>query len=78
MNARHAKQVPGRNTDLTDAQWLAILARSGLLQGGFVPPANFRELRLIARQMQKLTAILAGEKNRPHKVLTGDGIRGIM
>ena len=75
VNARHVKQVPGRKTDLADAQWLAILARSGLLHGGFVPPANVRELRLIARQMQKLTGILAGEKNRLHKVLTDGGIR---
>jgi transposase len=75
VNARHVKQVPGRKTDLADAQWLAILARSGLLRGGFVPPENFRRLRLIARQMQKLTGILAGEKNRLHKVLTDGGIR---
>jgi transposase len=40
-----------------------------------VPPANFRHLRLISRQMQKLTGILAGEKNRLHKVLTDGGIR---
>ena len=75
VNARHVKQVPGRKTDLADAQWLAILARSGLLRGGFVPPANFRHLRLVSRQMQKLTGILAGEKNRLHKVLTDGGIR---
>ena len=75
VNARHVEQVPGRKTDLADAQWLAILARSGLLRGGFVPPENFRRLRLISRQMQKLTGILAGEKNRLHKVLTDGGIR---
>jgi transposase len=75
VNARHVKQVPGRKTDLADAQWLAILARSGLLRGGFVPPEDFRRLRLIARQMQKLTGILAGEKNRLHKVPTDGGIR---
>jgi transposase len=75
VNARHVKQVPGRKTDWADAQWLAILARSGLLRGGFVPPENFRRLRLIARQMQKLTGVLAGEKNRLHKVLTDGGIR---
>jgi transposase len=38
VNARHVKQVPGRKTDINDAQWLTILARSGLLRGGFVPP----------------------------------------
>jgi transposase len=75
VNARHVKQVPGRKTDLADAQWLAILARSGLLRGGFVPPQHFRELRLIARQIQKLTGVLSGEKNRLHKVLTDGGIR---
>jgi transposase len=75
VNARHVKQVPGRKTDIADAQWLAILARSGLLKGGFVPPAQFRELRLVSRRMQKLTGILAGEKNRLHKVLTDAGIR---
>ena len=40
-----------------------------------VPPANFRHLRLVSRQMQKLTGILAGEKNRVHKVVTDGGIR---
>jgi len=75
VNARHVKQVPGRKTDINDAQWLAILARSGLLRGGFVPPRQFREYRLIARQLQKLTDIAAGEKNRLHKALTDAGIR---
>nr|VFK81203.1 MAG: Transposase [Candidatus Kentron sp. SD] len=75
VNARHVKQVPGRKTDLADAQWLAILARSGLLRGSFVPPRDLRTLRLISRQMQKLTGILSGEKNRMHKVLTDGGIR---
>jgi hypothetical protein len=41
VNTRHVKQVPGRKTDLADAQWLAILARNALLRGGFVPPGNF-------------------------------------
>jgi transposase len=75
VNARHVKQVPGRKTDIADAQWLAILARSGLLRGGFVPPSNIRELRLTSRQMPKLTGMLAAEKNRLHKVLTDGGIR---
>jgi len=71
----YVKQVPGRKTDIADAQWLAILARSGLLRGGFVPPQHFRDYRLIARQLQKLTGIAAGEKNRLHKLLTDAGIR---
>jgi transposase len=75
VNARHAKQVPGRKTDVGDAQWLATLARAGLLRGSFVPPAKLRELRVISRQRQKLVSLLAAEKNRMHKVLTDAGIR---
>lgn len=75
VNARHVKQVPGRKTDIADAQWLAILARNGLLRGGFVPPSQFRELRLLSRQMQKLSGIVSGEKNRLHKLLADAGIR---
>ena len=75
VNARHVKNVPGRKTDVGDAQWLATLARAGLLRGSFIPPATLRELRLIARQRQKLVGQLASEKNRLHKVLTDGGIR---
>ena len=75
VNARHVKQVPGRKTDIGDAQWLATLARAGLLRGSFVPPAKLRELRLIARQRQKLVGLLSSEKNRMHKVLTDAGVR---
>jgi len=75
VNARHVKQVPGRKTDIGDAQWLAMLARAGLLRASFIPPAKLRELRLIARQRQKLVGQLASEKNRLHKVLTDGGIR---
>ncbi len=75
VNARHVKHVPGRKTDIGDAQWLATLARAGLLSGSFVPPAKLRELRLISRQRQKLVGQLASEKNRLHKVLTDSGVR---
>ena len=75
VNARHVKNVPGRKTDVGDAQWLATLARAGLLRGSFVPPMQLRELRLISRQRQKLVGQLAAEKNRLHKVLTDGGVR---
>jgi len=75
VNARHVKNVPGRKTDVGDAHWLATLARAGLLRGSFVPPAKLRELRLIARQRQKLVGQLASEKNRLHKVPTDAGVR---
>ena len=75
VNARHVKNVPGRKTDVGDAHWLATLARAGLLRGSWMPPAKLRELRLIARQRQKLVGQLASEKNRLHKVLTDSGVR---
>ena len=75
VNARHVKNLPGRKTDVADAQWLAILARAGLLRASFIPPAEIRHLRLIARQRQKLGGMLASEKNRLHKLLTDAGIR---
>lgn len=75
VNARHVKQVPGRKTDIHDAQWLAMLARAGLLRGSFVPKAQMRELRLVSRQRQKMVGELASNKNRLHKVLTDAGIR---
>lgn len=75
VNARHVKTVPGRKTDVGDAQWLATLARSGLLTGSFIPPARFSALRLIARQRHKLTGMLAAEKNRVHKMLAHGGVR---
>ena len=75
VNARHVKNVPGRKTDINDAQWLATLSRAGLLRASFIPSAKMRELRLIARQRQKLTGQLASEKNRLHKILADGGIR---
>lgn len=75
VNAKHVKNLPGRKTDIGDAQWLATLARAGLLRSSFIPPARLRELRLISRQRQKLVGQLAAEKNRLHKVLTDGGIR---
>ena len=75
VNARHVKAVPGRKTDMCDAQWLATLARAGLLRASFIPRAGFRQLRLVSRQRQKLSGMLASEKNRLHKVLVDAGVR---
>lgn len=54
VNTRHVKQVPGRKTDLKDSQWLASLARSGLLKASFVPDKALRELRLMTHYRIKL------------------------
>lgn len=75
VNARYVKNVPGRKTDVKDSQWLASLARFGLLKPGFVPSQDLRELRLIARYRQKVRNTLSAEKNRLHKILDDAGIR---
>lgn len=75
VNARHVKKVPGRKTDITDSQWLAALARVGLLKPSFIPHKDFRELRLVSRRRMKVNAQLSAEKNRLNKVLDDAGIR---
>ena len=75
VNARHVKNVPGRKTDVCDAEWLATLARAGLLKPSFIPPEKLRRLRLVSRQRQKLAGMLAAEKNRLGKVLADAGVR---
>jgi transposase len=75
VNAQQVKKVPGRKTDTSDAEWLAMLARAGLLRGSFIPPAQLRNLRQVSRHHQKITAMRAMEKNRLLKVLSDAGIR---
>lgn len=75
VNARHVNQVPGRKTDVADSEWLAELARCGLLKASFVPPRDLRELRLLTRYRRKMSGYLAGEKNRLQKVLEDAGMR---
>ena len=75
VNARQVKKVPGRKTDTSDAEWLAMLARAGLLRGSFIPPERLRTLRQVSRHHQKITAMRAMEKNRLVKVLSDAGIR---
>ena len=53
-NAQHVKKVPGRKTDLKDAEWLAALLCHGPLRSSFVPPEPFPELRDLVRYRRKL------------------------
>jgi transposase len=75
VNAMHVKKVPGRKTDVQDSEWLAELARCGLLRASFIPPKDLRQLRLLTRYRSKLSGYLAGEKNRLHKILDDCGVR---
>ncbi len=75
VNAHFVKHVPGRKTDMSDSQWLAVLARFGLVRGSFIPPQDLRELRLLSRYRRKLVAMRASEVNRLHKILDDGGIK---
>ena len=75
VNAHFIKHVPGRKTDMSDSQWLAVLARFGLVRASFIPPKDLRELRLVSRYRRKLTAMHSAEVNRLHKVLDDGGIK---
>jgi transposase len=75
VNARHMKQLPGRKTDINDAQWIARLLRWGLLKPSLIPPQPIRELRDLCRYRKKLTQDAGAEKNRVHKVLEDANIK---
>lgn len=75
VNARHVKNVPGRKTDIQDSEWLAELARCGLLRASFIPPRNLRQLRMLTRYRLKLVGMASSEKNRLHKLLESAGVK---
>jgi transposase len=75
VNARHVKQVPGRKTDVQDAQWLCRLAEAGLLRASFVPPKPIRELRSLTRYRKAQIGERQREANRLHKALEDTGIK---
>jgi transposase len=75
VNAAHVKKVPGRKTDVSDAQWLAELHAHGLLRLSFVPPKEVRELRGLTRYRTKLIATRTATKNRTIKLLETAGIK---
>lgn len=69
VNAKHIKFVPGRKTDVKDAQWIAELLQHGLLKASFIPPQTQRDLRELVRYRTHLVDERAREINRVHKVL---------
>lgn len=74
-NAQHVKAVPGRKTDVRDAEWLADLLRHGLLRASFVPDRPQREVRELTRYRTSLVQERAAEVNRLQKVLEGANIK---
>jgi transposase len=69
VNSHHFKQVPGRKTDVKDAEWLAELLSYGLVRGSFIPPLPQRDLRDLTRQRTTLIRERASVINRLQKVL---------
>jgi transposase len=75
VNAAHIKYVPGRKTDVKDAEWIAELLAHGLLRPSFVPPAPQRALRDLTRQRTHLIQERASVVNRMQKVLEWANIK---
>src|ERR1700730_10758016 len=69
VNAQHMKAVPGRKTDVKDAEWIADLLQHGLLKASFIPPQNQRDLRDLTRYRTTLIQERARLSNRLHKLL---------
>lgn len=74
-NARHVKKVPGRKTDLTDAEWLADVAAHGMVRPSFVPPLPIRELRELTRYRKTQIDARVAEIQRLEKVLQDAGVK---
>ncbi len=75
VNAKHIKQVPGRKTDVKDAEWIAQLLQHGLLKASYIPAAPQRQLRDMIRYRTKLIQDRSSEVNRVQKVLEDANIK---
>ena len=75
VNAQHIKKVPGRKTDVTDAEWIGQCLQCGLLRASFVPPEQVRQWRDLTRQRMKLLDQHTAVVNRIHKVLEQGNIK---
>jgi transposase len=74
-NAHHIRHVPGRKTDVKDAEWIAELVRHGLITASFVPPPAIAELRDLTRYRRKVVESQATERNRTLKLLESANIK---
>lgn len=74
-NAQHIKNVPGRKTDVKDAEWIADLIRHGLIRKSFVPPKPIRDLRDVVRFRRSVVQSRATERNRLLKLLETANIK---
>jgi transposase len=75
VNPRQIKQVPGRKSDVSDAEWIAQLLQCGLLRSSFVPPRPLRELRDLTRFRAQVVSEQTRLADRIHKVLEDANIK---
>jgi transposase len=75
VNPQHIRHVPGRKTDVQDAEWLADLLRHGLLRASCIPPAPIRALRELTRYRKTLVQERTSEVNRLQKTLEGANLK---
>ncbi len=75
VNAQHMKAVPGRKTDVKDAEWICQLLRHGLIKASFIPNRDQRELRELVRYRRSIIEERARQHNRIQKVLEGANIK---
>jgi transposase len=77
LNARHLRNVPGRKTDVADAQWICQLVEHGMVRPSFVPPRPIRELRNLTRYRKAQIEERTRETQRLDKVLQDAGARAV-
>ena len=75
VNAQHMKSLPGRKTDMKDAEWISDLLQHGLLRASFIPNRDQRELREVSRYRKSLIEERSRELNRLQKMLEGGNIK---
>lgn len=75
LNARHMRNVPGRKTDMADAEWICRLMEHGLVQPSFVPPPAIREIRNLTRYRKTRIEERTREAQRLDKVLQDAGVK---
>ena len=75
VNPTQVRKIPGRKTDVIDAQWIGQLLECGLLHGSFVSPEQVRDLRDLTRYRKRLVQDRARESLRVQKVLEDAGVK---
>jgi len=75
VNPRHMKNVPGKKTDIRDAEWISSLLRAGLLNASFIPDKEIREFRDLNRYRKSIIEDITRQKNRIEKFLQASGFR---